>query len=643
MPDNRYLRLLSKDYPNAESVIAEIINLSAVCELPKGTEYFFSDIHGESDAFSYQLRTASGVLQSKITSLFEAELDSSHQLLLGELIYSTERVLELQHMVGIDAPWYKDQISRLLCILKSVGSKYTRKHIRALMPEKYSYVIDELLHADTEEEKEAYYSSIIDSIVAMGIADDFILQLCSIIRRCAINRLHIIGDIFDRGPHPDIVMEELMQYPHVDIQWGNHDIHWMGAAAGSACCVASVIRLAMSYNNFDLIEDGYGINLRPLSAFASTAYQHDPCERFMPHLLDDNLYDPIDAQQAAKMHKAIAIIQFKLEGQLLQRHPEYHMAHRVLLTAIDYQKGTVLLEGTEYPLLDRLFPTIDEDDPLKLTAEEEELVHTLVRSFTHSPQLKKHIRFLYNHGSMYRISDGNLMYHGCIPMEENGEFRTVIIKDTALSGRPLLDRIDQLVREAYYDNDIKKKDALDFMWYLWCAQDSPLYGKSKMSTFERYFIEHSEAHLEISDPYYSYTDSYEACCRILKAFGLDPQSSRIINGHVPVKTKAGESPVKAKGLLYVIDGGISKAYQSTTGIGGYTLVSNSHYLALAAHRPFELSRTEAFGEPPSVQIVARYPHRLRMRDTDAGKEQVERIHELQGLLAAYQSGRLNEH
>lgn len=648
MTDRHYLDLLSKEYPSIDAVSTEIINLSAICQLPKGTEYFFSDIHGEADAFAYLLGTASGVIRDKIEAIFQNSLAESERLLLSELIYRPEEVLATQQRMGQNHDWRRVTIFRLVQVCKSVASKYTRSKVRKKMPPQYAYVMDELLHADTEEKKEEYYTAIIEAIDATDIAEDFIIELCALIRQCAINQLHIIGDIFDRGPHADQVLDELMNYTDVDIQWGNHDIHWMGAACGNWACVASVVRAAINYNNFDLLEDSYGINLRPLSVFASEVYRDDPCSLFTPHLLDDNVYDPIDPALAARMHKAIAIIQFKLEGQLIARHPEYDMDDRSVLSRVDFEAGTLDIDGKTYPLRDTLFPTVDPKHPLALSPGEEELVRTLARSFTHSPQLCRHMRYLYNVGSIYKVANGNLLYHGCIPMQADGSFTKVKLDGKKqLAGRALLDAIEVIIREAYYgqEGSREQQNAGDFMWYLWCGKVSPIFAKNRMTTFERYFIADKATHAEKSDPYYQHVEGPEgraACERILREFGLDPAQSRIINGHVPVHTGDGESPVKGGGLLFVIDGGISKAYQSKTGIGGYTLISNSHSLALAEHRPFAELRGTAFGQGPKVQIVERFPHRVSVRDTDTGARLLRDIAELKQLLAAYRDGEIRE-
>ena len=643
MPNRHYLNLLAKEYPTTDSVLAEIINLSAICQLPKGTEYFFSDIHGEADAFAYLLGTASGVIRTRIDTLFPNSLAEADRALLSELIYRPDVILADEKYKN-NKDWYRVTIFRLVQICKSVASKYTRSKVRKKMPPQFGYVLDELLHANTEENKEEYYTAIIESIVGSGVAEKFIAALCQLIRRCSIDRLHIIGDLFDRGPHADLVMEELMQFTDVDIQWGNHDIHWMGAVCGNETCVANAVRLAISYNNFDLLEDGYGINLRPLSTFAAEVYRDDPCLPFQPHLLDTNIYDPIDAALAAKMHKAIAIIQFKLEGQLIKRHKEYGMDDRVLLTKVDYAAGEIELDGVRYPMRDTVFPTIDPADPLKLTEAEAELVHTLTRSFTHNQLLGKHIRYLFNCGSIYKIFNGNLLYHGCIPMTEDGQFDKVKVNGKTLSGRAYLDEIDALIRTAYYApmRSPDRLNAVDFMWYMWCGPQSPIFGKSRLTTFERYFVEDSAAHREEQNFYYNYVNDRSACERILREFSLDPDTSRIVNGHVPVRPVDGESPVKGGGLLFVIDGGISKAYHKKTGIGGYTLIANSHYIALAEHRPFSEVHSSSFPGAPKMQIVERFPRRVTVQDTDVGAQLQQQIAELTDLKNAYRDGIVRE-
>ena len=636
------ISLLAKEYPNAEAVSTEIINLHAICCLPKGTEYFFSDPHGEAEAFCYLLNTASGVIRDKIEGLFSRSVSLAQREELSRLITQPEPILRRRAEDADFDDWCRISIYQLVQVCRQLASKYTRSKVRKMMPIRFSYILDELLHADTEENKEEYYAAIINSIVDTGIKVAFITELCALIRRCAVDRLHIIGDIFDRGPHADQIIEQLMTFPDVDIQWGNHDIHWMGAYLGNPVCVASVVRMGISYNNFDLLEDGYGINLRALSMFADEVYHDDPCAVFRPHLLDTNTYDPVDADLAAKMHKAIAIIQFKLEGQLYHKHPEYRMSGRSLLEQIDFSAGTLILDGKSYPLRDPLFPTVDPFNPLALTSAEQSLIDTLTLSFTHSKVLRRHFRFLFSHGGMYKIFNGNLLYHGCIPMQPDGSFDTVVLDGVPLSGRSYLDAIDRKLRTAFYGDrkDPARQDALDYIWYLWCGPRSPLFGKSKLSTFERYFIDAAALWEEVLDPYYTNIENRSTCEAILAEFGLSPAHSHIVNGHVPVR--AGEHPRKGDGLLYIIDGGISKAYHGRTGIGGYTLIFNSHHLALAEHQPFEQIRQNPAASAPKVQVVELMPRRLRVADTDTGAALRGQIAELEELLTAYRNGQVPE-
>jgi len=647
MTDPHYLQLLSRSYPTAQAASAEIINLNAICCLPKGTEYFFSDLHGEYDAFSYLLASASGVIRDKIEALFARSVSEKEREELAVLIYFPADTLA-KFRAGLSGEeydsWCRIAIYRLVRVCREVSSKYTRSKVRKKVPKSFAYVIDELLHADADENKEQYYTEIINSIVNTGTSDAFISQLCALIRDCAIDMLHIIGDIFDRGPRADRILDELRHFHDVDIQWGNHDIAWIGAWVGNRACVASVIRRAVSYNNFDELEDGYGINLRPLSMFAAQVYGDDPCERFAPHVLDENVYDRVDRALAARMHKAAAVIEFKLEGQLLRRHPEYNMLDRVLLTRVDFTGGSVEVEGTRYPMLDTRFPTVDPADPLALTPAEEELIEQLAASFRHSALLGKHMRFLLSRGSMYTIVNGNLLYHGCIPMTEDGRFDQVPLDGVPRGGRAYLDAINDKVRTACYGRPGTPgyEDAVDFFWYLWCGPRSPLFGKSKISTFERYFIADKATHVELYNPYYSLVQRRDICEKILREFGLAPEHSHIVNGHVPVKEKEGQSPIRGEGLLFVIDGGISKAYQRQTGFGGYTLISNSHHLALARHKPYEEIRAEPRNSAPKVRIVEMMPRRLLVADTDTGRDLRRRIADLEALLRAYREGSIQE-
>lgn len=647
MTDLNYLQLLAQSYPTSLSASAEIINLNAICRLPKGTEYFFSDLHGEYDAFRYLLDNASGVLRDKIEFLFSREIAERERAELAVLIdRPTETLNRLQGELESAEydNWCRIAIYRLVRVCRAVSAKYTRSKVRKKIPQSFAYVIDELLHADVDENKEDYYEEIISSIVSTGTSEDFIVQFCALIKECAVDSLHIIGDIFDRGPHADRILEELRRFHEVDVQWGNHDIAWIGAAAGSQLCVAGVLRRCVSYNNFDQLEDGYGINLRPLSMFAAEVYKDDPCERFQPHVLDENIYDPVDSLLAAQMHKAMAVIEFKLECQVLKRHPEYHMDDRMLLPKVDFANGTVDVEGKTYQMLDTLFPTIDPKDPTALSPGEQELMDRLTASFRHSNLLRKHIRFLMSQGGMYKIVNGNLLYHGCIPMKEDGTFDQVNMDGVPLSGKAYLDALDAKVRSAFYSatGPKERQEAQDLCWYLWCGPKSPLFGKSKISTFERHFVAAKETHVELYNPYYAQVKHRSACEMILREFGLDPAHSHIVNGHVPVKEKEGESPIRGEGLLFVIDGGISKAYQKQTGFGGYTLIYNSHHLALAQHKPYAQILADPRNSAPKVRIVENMPRRVLVSDTDTGAALRERIERLEDLLDAYRKGILKE-
>ena len=642
MRDLAYLKLLAREYPSLKAASSEIINLMAINGLPKGTEYFFSDLHGEYEAFSYLLRSASGIIREKIRQTFGYIIPEEEQVELANLIYYPVRTMSRLTADGRNTEdWQRITVNRLVEICKEVSSKYTRSKVRKKMPKEFAYIIDELLHVDyNEENKRVYYEEIIHSIIETQVADNFIVALCELIQNLSIDSLHIIGDIFDRGPRADFIMDELMRFHDVDIQWGNHDISWMGAATGNPACVCNVLRIAISYNSFDVLEDGYGINLRPLSMFASKVYREDACERFAPKILDQNIYDAVDPGLAAKMHKAIAVIQFKVEGQIIKRHPEYGMDSRLLLEAVDHEKGTVLIEGKEYPMLDMRFPTIDPKHPLRLTTEEAELLHTLVMSFMHSGLLQKHIRFLYSNGAMYTCHNNNLLYHGCIPMREDGSFEEMDCGGRPLAGRELLDYIGDQVHKAYFlaEDDPEKEAARDLMWYLWCGAKSPVFGKDKMTTFEHYFVEDKATHRERMNPYYKLSQQEEVCDRILQEFGLPTVGSHIINGHVPVQIKDAETPVKAGGKLFVIDGGLSKAYQKHTGIAGYTLIYNSHHLALAEHKPFHPNHENT----PKVSIVEKMKNRVMVGSTDKGKELRGQIQDLKELVEAYRRGDIKE-
>ncbi|EWM54743.1 fructose-bisphosphatase class III [Ruminococcus flavefaciens] len=634
--DIKYLRLLAKEYPTIESAASEIINLSAIRSLPKGTEYFFSDMHGEYEAFLHMLRSASGMIKIKIDLVLGKTVSAADREKLAELIYYPEK--EIARLAGcgeLSDEWKRLSIYRLILVCETVSAKYTRSRIRKRIPEDMVYILDELLNVTDDVNKDYYYDEIIGAIISTGIAETFIISLCKLIQSVCIDKLHIIGDIFDRGPRADIILDELMKMHDVDIQWGNHDISWMGAAAGNPALIANVIRIAMRYNNFDVLEDGYGLNLRALAVFAAETYENDDCRLYMPNALDDNIYDPVDLDLGAKMHKAITVIQLKLEGQLIAKHPEWEMQDRDIFSRTDFAKGTVTIDGREYELLDKSFPTVDPASPLALSEGEAELMNVLKASFRHSEKLQRHIRFIYAKGAMYKTVNNNLLFHGCIPMDENGELQSVSIRGRKYSGKTLLDKLGELVNQAYFSSGEEKDYADDFMWYLWCGAKSPLYGKDKMAFFERCFIADKSLHTENYNAYYTFSEKADVCMSLLELFGLDSEKGHIINGHVPVKIKNGESPVKADGKLLVIDGGISKAYQSTTGIAGYTLIYDSHSLNLAEHKPFVAGES---GNTPTIRLVEKLERRANISDTDKGEEILDKINDLRQLLEAYKAG-----
>ena len=645
----KYLKLLSKQYPTINEAATEIINLKAILNLPKGTEHFLSDVHGEYEQFVHVLKNASGVIRRKIDDIFGNRLMQKDKKSLATLIYYPEQKLDivLRQQKNID-DWYRITLYRLIEVCRNVSSKYTRSKVRKALPKEFSYIIEELLHEQQQGvDKQEYYDEIINTIIDIDRARDFIIAISKLIQRLVIDRLHIIGDIFDRGPGADIIMDKLEEYHSVDIQWGNHDIVWMGAAAGSLVCIANVIRNSARYANLSTIEDGYGINLLPLATFAVEFYGDDSCENFLPKIETEKNYTVKEMQLIAKMHKAIAIIQFKLEGEVIKRHQEFKMDHRLLLNNIDFKNGTIKLYGKEYKLNDNKFPTIDTENPYKLLEEEVELIEKLRSSFVNSEKLNRHVRFLFSHGSLYLKFNSNLLYHGCIPLNEDGSFRKVIIGDKKYSGKALLDKLDMLAREGFFyeTNSKEKQVAVDMIWYLWTGPFSPLFGKEKMTTFERYFIDDTKTHYEKKDPYYFYRDNAEICNKILYEFDLDPNESHIINGHVPVKKKDGENPINAGGKLIVIDGGFSKAYHSKTGIAGYTLIYNSFGLQLVSHELFE-STEKAIAEEKdilsSTVIFEKAVKRKRVGDTDIGAELKRQLHELKLLLLAYKKGLIKE-
>ena len=647
MVDKNLLKHLSKKYPDVKSATEEIVNLSAILSLPKGTEYFFSDLHGEHEAFIHMMKSASGVVRSKIEEIFGPDLTREERNEVASLVYNAEAEIKRRKKDGGDFDrWCKESILRLVLICKSVSTKYTRSKVRKRLPKEYAYVIDELLHTDDEENKGNYYGQIINSIVECGVAEEFIIEMTNVISSLAVDRLHIIGDIWDRGAHPDMILDFLMDYHDVDFQWGNHDIVWMGAATGNWACITNVLRMNISYNNFDMLEIGYGINLRPLAILAESVYGDDPCEFFKPKRLDENKFDPVDDLLAARMNKAIAICQFKVEGQRIKAHPEYGLDNRLLLDKIDYDNGTIRLRDGVYPLRDTNFPTIDPQDPYRLTKEEEDVLRALEASFLQSEKLQTHIRYIYSHGALYTVVNGNLLYHGCIPLDENGDFEKCTLNGVTTSGKAYMDYLDDQVRKAYFNPSESEETGRsgDLMWYLWLGSKSPLFGKDQMTTFERCFVADKATHKEYTVPYYRHIKNRETCEMILKEFGLDPETSHILNGHVPVKIKDGESPVKGEGKLFVIDGGMSKAYQKQTGIAGYTFIFNSRYMALAEHKPYsplQPDGTQVFHDPV-IRTVKTLEKRMLVKDTDQGRDLEREADELRALVRAYRTGEMKE-
>ena len=645
----QYLKLLRRQYPTAREASAEIIRLRAVLQLPKGTEHFLSDIHGEHAAFLHMLRNASGVIKQKIADLYRDVLPSHERDMLCTLIYYPEEKLGLLKRQGVvNGEWYRITILRLMEIARLMTVKYTRTHVRAALPADLGELLEELLLREPVHDKQLYYSEMIDSITECGQSDAVIIELSRIIQYLAIDRLHIIGDIYDRGPRADLIMDALMAHHSVDVQWGNHDIVWMGAAAGSRACIAQVLVTQVKYGNLDALEVGYGISLRALATFADTVYADDPCAEFLPRTVEGDATE--DSMELARMHKAAAVLLFKLEGQLLLRHPEYGMQERLLLGRIDYSAGTIALGGRTLPLSSCRFPTIDPADPYALSEGEREVMERMQAAFEHSDKLQAHVKFLFAAGSMYLSVNGNLLYHGCIPMDADGGFMELPLDvgdGRRPRGREALDAAERLVRQGYFARagSRARRDGQDFMYYLWCGPASPLFGKARMATFERYFVDDPDARSERKNPYYALVDSEDAARRILAAFGLNPDTGHIINGHVPVQVKKGESPIHAGGRLLVIDGGLSRAYQSVTGIAGYTLIFTSHALLMVAHQPFE-STTRAITDEQDIHsvqtVVEQMPRRLRIADTDQGARLRERIEDLTGLTEAFASGAIKE-
>ncbi len=640
----KYLKLLSDTFPSIQTASTEIINLEAIMNLPKGTEHFLTDIHGEDETFSHVIANASGVVKRKVEDIFGKTLREKEKRQLITLIYYPKVKLDLILKEETDVnEWYSITLQRLAKVARASSSKYTRSKVRKAMPVDFSYIIDELLN-ESGEDKEEYFESIINTIININRAPAFIIAMCKFIQRLLIDRLHIIGDIFDRGPSAEKVMDKLMEHHAVDIQWGNHDIIWMGAASGNLALIATIIRISLRYQNIDTLEDAYGINMLPLATFALETYKNDPCDLFAPktEVIDKN------TELVKKMHKAIAIIQFKLEGEIIKRNPHFNMDDRLVLNQIDFKKGTITIGGKKHELLDKNFPTINPKHPYKLTNEEAEIMDKLRLSIKNSKRLQKHIEFLFSHGSMYLTYNSNLLYHGCIPMNSDKSFQKFEIGGSAVSGKKLCDRFEIAVRRGYQHRFSPKNENinLDYFWYLWCGKTSPLFGKKKMTTFERYFVADKNTHKEERNDYYNLVYNDESCAdKVLTEFNLDPKTSHIVNGHVPVKVKKGESPIKANGKLFVIDGGMSKPYQKVTGVAGYTLIYNSYGLVLVEHEHFD-SRQKAIEEEIDIisnrVFIEAKTNRKRVRDTDIGKEIQNQIDDLKLLLAAYRKGLIKE-
>lgn len=642
----RYLKSLSKQYPNIASASTEIINLQAILNLPKGTEHFMTDVHGEYEQFNHVLKNGSGSVRRKIDEEFGNTLSSKDKKSLATLIYYPKEKLEIvmQEEENIE-DWYKITLYRLVQITKHVSSKYTRSKVRKALPKDFAYIIEELITEKAEvQDKEGYYNEIVHTIIRIGRAPDFIVALSKLIQRLVIDHLHIVGDIYDRGPGPHIILHTLRHYHSVDVQWGNHDIVWMGAAAGSLACIANVVRMSARYGNLDTLEEGYGINLIPLATFALERYKNTS-EAFAIKYNTD--YNTKDLGMDMKMHKAMAVIQFKLEGQIIKRRPEFMMEDRLLLDKINFEKGTVMVEGREYKMRDMDFPTIDPANPYELTPEETEVMERLRQAFTRCDKQQKDVRFLFSKGGLYKVYNSNLLYHGCVPLDEEGNFLKVNVFGKEYSGKALYDILDTYARRGYYASRESgdKAKGEDILWYIWTGPNSPVFGKDKMTTFERYFIEDKETHVETKNAYYRLYDNEEIVDKILREFGLDTTKSHIVNGHVPVERKKGESPIKCNGKLLVIDGGFSKAYQHKTGIAGYTLVANSYGMRLVSHEPFESTEaairkeSDIFSDSIVVETALR---RQCVADTDIGVELKESIHQLEELLDAYREGVLVE-
>lgn len=649
LSDMRYLQLLSHSFPTIADASTEIINLEAILNLPKGTEHFLTDLHGEYEAFQHVLKNASGAVKRKVNEIFGNTLREIEKKELCTLIYYPEQKLELVKTAENDIDdWYLITLNQLVKVCQNVSSKYTRSKVRKSLPQEFSYIIQELLHeSSVEPNKHAYIDVVISTIISTKRADDFIIAMCNLIQRLTIDSLHIVGDIYDRGPGAHIIIDTLCNYHNFDIQWGNHDILWMGAAAGNLGCIANVIRMSMRYGNLGTLEDGYGINLLPLATFAMDTYAHDISPIFAPKVnFADSSYNEKTIRLITQMHKAITVIQLKLEADIISRRPEFDMEDRKLLDKIDYERGLFLFDGKEYQLHDCNLPTIDPKNPYKLTEEEEELIKKLHHSFISSEKLKKHMRCLFTYGGMYLVCNSNLLFHASVPLNADGTMKRVRIGKKEYWGKKLLDKVDQLVRTAYFEEEGEKKQfAMDYVWYLWCGKNAPPFDKDKMATFERYFLTEKELQKETKGHYYTLRNEEKICDMLLEEFGVKGQHTHIINGHVPVKIIMGENPIKANGKLLVIDGGFSKAYQPETGIAGYTLVYHSHGMQLVQHEPFT-STQKAIEEGLDIKsttfVIEFNSQRMMVKDTDKGKELVTQINDLKKLLVAYRNGFIKE-
>ncbi|MEG0303481.1 fructose-1,6-bisphosphatase [Gordonibacter sp.] len=644
--EKRYLELLSRLFPSAAKASAEIINLSAVLNLPKGTEFFASDIHGEYEAFSHILRNGSGSIRLKIDDAFGDSLSKEEKRSLATLIYYPREKMELV-LSQVDCPeeWYAVTLPRLVAVCKRAARKYTRSKVRRALPKDFAYLIEELMTEDRHGvDKEAYYAAIVDAVIRTDRGGALIEALCLLIQQLVIDRLHIVGDIYDRGPYPHIIMDTLMDYHSLDIQWGNHDIVWMGASLGQRGCIAHVVRNCARYGNLSILEDAYGINILPLASFALEAYRDDPCVAF--GLKGNPELGPQELEMNVKIQKAMAIIQFKVEGALIDENPDFDLEDRKLLDKIDYGRGTVAVDGVEYELTDKVFPTVDPTDPYRLTPEEEEVMQRLEQAFTGCEKLQRHMRFFLDAGSLYKVYNSNLLFHACVPLSADGSLRETDVFGEKYKGRALYDVMERYVRAGFDDPDPDmRKRGRDLMWYLWLGEGSPLFAKSKMATFELYLIADRAARKEVKNPFYTFLEDEAALAGIFEDFGLDPETSRIVCGHVPVKVKDGEDPVKCGGRVLTIDGGFSKAYQPTTGIAGYTLISNSYGFVLAAHEPLESTRAAVENEldiHSSRRVVERVERRTLVADTDNGAVLKGQIADLEHLLAAYRCGAIAE-